>query len=169
MGHLALKSLTILPIRLHRVSFFTYLKVNLRVANIVFNKSLEIREALNVCVTEGHRSAKTHTLSPGTEGASWVEALFPFLSEVTEVFWKIESKFLSSRVLAGGIVMRCAKKSWFLAYIKSSRKICCVTKSLGSQTNVWTLANLVRFYKWMKLDYNSNLVDCKCVYSSAFN
>ena len=40
-------------------------------------------------------------------------ALFPFLSGVTEFFCKIKSKFLNSRVLAGGFVMGCAKKSWF--------------------------------------------------------
>ena len=41
------------------------------------------------------------------------EALFPFLFGVTEIFCKIESKFLNSSVLAGGFVMGCAKKSWF--------------------------------------------------------
>ena len=45
-------------------------------------------------------------------------ALFPFLSGVTEIFGKIESKFLNSRVLAGGFVVGRAKKSWFYAYIK---------------------------------------------------
>ena len=38
---------------------------------------------------------------------------FPFLFGVTESFCKMESEFLNSRVLAGGIVMGCAKKSWF--------------------------------------------------------
>ena len=41
-----------------------------------------------------------------------------FLSGVTESFCKIESKFLSFRVLAGGLVMGYAKKSWFSANIK---------------------------------------------------
>ena len=31
--------------------------------------------------------------------------LFPFLSEATKIFFKIKSKFLNSRVLAGGFVM----------------------------------------------------------------
>ena len=35
---------------------------------------------------------------------------FPFLSRVTEIFCKIKSKFLSSRVLAGGFVLGCIKK-----------------------------------------------------------
>ena len=34
-----------------------------------------------------------------------MRALGPFLSKVTEDFCKIESKFLNSRVLAGGFVM----------------------------------------------------------------
>ena len=59
-----------------------------------------------------------YTAGSGTGGASWVEALFPFLSKVTNFFCKIESKFFNSRVVAGGFVMECAKKSWFQAYIK---------------------------------------------------
>ena len=39
-----------------------------------------------------------------------MEALFPFLSMVTEFVCKIESKLLNSRVLAGGFMMGCAKK-----------------------------------------------------------
>ena len=46
------------------------------------------------------------------------EALFPFLSRVIEIFCKIQSKLLNSTVLAGGLVMGYAKKSWFYAYIK---------------------------------------------------
>ena len=42
-----------------------------------------------------------------------MRALFPFLSRITEIFCKIKSKFLNSRVLAGGFGMGCAKKSWF--------------------------------------------------------
>ena len=42
-----------------------------------------------------------------------MDVLFPFLSKVTDFFCKIESKFLNSRVLAGGFVIECAKKSWF--------------------------------------------------------
>ena len=71
-----------------------------------------------------------------------MEALFPFLSEGTKFFCKIEPKFLNSRVLAGGLVMGCAKKSWFQAYIKSSRNVCSITKNLRSQTKVWKLATL---------------------------
>ena len=47
------------------------------------------------------------------------EALFPFLSGVTETFCKIESKFLNSRVLvAGGFVVGCAKKVLVLSIYK---------------------------------------------------
>ena len=36
-----------------------------------------------------------------------------FLSKVTEIFCKIKSRFLNSRVLAGGFVMECAKSLGF--------------------------------------------------------
>ena len=50
-------------------------------------------------------------------------ALSQFLSVVTESFCKIKSKFLSFRVLAGGIVMGCAKKVLVLSiYIKVVEK-----------------------------------------------
>ena len=62
---------------------------------------------LNVRVTAGHRSAQAQK-----EPAGW-EALFPFLSEVTDTFYKMESKLLNSKVFAGGFVMGCAKMSWF--------------------------------------------------------
>ena len=45
-------------------------------------------------------------------------AFFPFLSGVTKMFFKIELKFLNSRVLAGGFVMRCAKKVLVLSIYK---------------------------------------------------
>ena len=45
-------------------------------------------------------------------------ALFPFLSEAKESFCKINSKFLNSRVLAGGFVMECAKKFLVLSIYK---------------------------------------------------
>ena len=45
-------------------------------------------------------------------------ALFSFLPRVTEIFCKIESKFLNFRVLAGGIVMGCAKKVLVLGIYK---------------------------------------------------
>ena len=70
-------------------------------------------------------------------------ALFRFLSGVTEVFCKIESKLLNSRVLAGGSVMGCAKKVLVLSIYKKSSKVCSITKCLRSQTKVWKLATLL--------------------------
>ena len=59
-------------------------------------------------------------------------APFPFLSGVTEILCKIESKFLNSRVLAGGFVMERTTKVLVLSiYKKSSRKFCSITKSLN--------------------------------------
>ena len=40
-------------------------------------------------------------------------ALFPFLSGVSEIFCKIESKFLNSRVLADDFVMNVQKSLGF--------------------------------------------------------
>ena len=71
------------------------------VPTLCFKKVWKLRQVLNVSVTAG------------TGGARWVGALSPFLSKVTKKFRKTESKFLNSRVLAGGFVMGCAKKSWF--------------------------------------------------------
>ena len=68
---------------------------------------------LYVRITAGHRPAQAQE-----EPAGW-EALFLFLSGVTDFFCKTESKFLNSRVLAGGFVMGCAKMSWFEAHIKN--------------------------------------------------
>ena len=46
-------------------------------------------------------------------------AFFQFFVGVTEYFCKIDRvNFFESRVLAGGFVLGCAKKSWFEAYIK---------------------------------------------------
>ena len=45
-------------------------------------------------------------------------ALIPFLPGVTQLFCKIESKFLNSRVLASGFVMECAKKVLVLGVYK---------------------------------------------------
>ena len=73
---------------------------------LCFKKVWKLREVLNIHVTAGHRPAH-----PGPGGASWVRALFLFLSKVTEILCKIESKFSNSSVLADGFVMRCAKKS----------------------------------------------------------
>ena len=44
--------------------------------------------------------------------------LFLFLSKVTQNFCEIQSKFLNSRVLAGGFVMGCAKKVLVLSMYK---------------------------------------------------
>ena len=44
-----------------------------------------------------------------------MEALFRCLSENTELFCKIESKFLNSWMLADGFVMGCAKKALVLS------------------------------------------------------
>ena len=44
--------------------------------------------------------------------------LFPFLSRITEIFCKIESKFLNSRVFAGGFVIRYVKKVLVLSIYK---------------------------------------------------
>ena len=46
-----------------------------------------------------------------------MRALFPFLSGVTEIFCKMESRFLNSRMFAGGFVTRYAKMA-YIAYIK---------------------------------------------------
>ena len=78
-----------------------------RVANIVLKKVWKLREVLNVRVTTGHRLAQAQE-----EPAGW-RRLPRFCLEFTKIFYNIESKFLNSKVLAGGFVMRCAKKSWF--------------------------------------------------------
>ena len=73
---------------------------------LCLKKVWKLCEALNVHVTADHRPTQAQE-----EPAGW--GLFPFLSEVTEYFCKIKSKFLNARVLAGGFVMGCAKKFWF--------------------------------------------------------
>ena len=95
-----------------------------------FKNVWKLHEVLNVRVSAGQAQE---------EPAGW--GRFPFLSEVTEIFCKVESKFLNSRVLAGGFVVGCAKKSLGFKHIsKSSRKVCSITKSLRPQTKVWKLA-----------------------------
>ena len=47
-----------------------------------------------------------------------MRALFPFLSKMTEIFCKIESKFLNYRVLAGGFVMERTTKVLVLSIYK---------------------------------------------------
>ena len=58
----------------------------------------------NVRVTAGRRPAQAQE-----EQAGW-GALFQFLSEVTEIFCKIESKFLNFRVLARAFCDEMCKK-----------------------------------------------------------
>ena len=74
---------------------------------LCFKKFWKLREVLNVRVTTGYWAAQAQE-----EPAGW-GALFPFLSGVTEIFCRIKSKLLNSRMLAGGFVIGCAKKSWF--------------------------------------------------------
>ena len=93
---------------------------------LCFKKVWKLREVLNVRVAAGHRPAQAQ------EPAGWWR--FSVLSEITEFFCKMESKFLNSKVLAGGFVMGCAKRFWFSVNIKSSRTVCSITKSLRSQT-----------------------------------
>ena len=62
-------------------------------------------EVLNVRITAGHGPAQAQE-----EPAGW--GAFPVF--VWKSICKIESKFLNSRVLAGGFVMGCVKKSWFV-------------------------------------------------------
>ena len=84
----------------------------LKAANIVFQKSLKTSRSAQCTVTAGHRNAQAHE-----EPAEW--GRFPsFCLGVTESFCKIMSKFLSFKVLAGGLVMGYAKKSWLSANIK---------------------------------------------------
>ena len=62
---------------------------------------------LNVRVTAGHRPAQAREEPDGW----WRFSRFCLGSQ--NFFCKIESKFLSTRMLAGGFVMDGAKKSWF--------------------------------------------------------
>ena len=62
---------------------------------------------LNVRVTTGHRPAQAQEKLTGWKRFS------RFCLKSQNFFCKIESKFLNSRVLAGGFVMECVKKSWF--------------------------------------------------------
>ena len=71
---------------------------------------------LNVRVTAGHKPAQAQ------EEPAGLGVLFPFLSGVTEIFCKIESKFLNYRVLAGGFVMGCAKSFGFKRYVMECAK-----------------------------------------------
>ena len=75
-------------------------------STLCFKKVWKLCKVLNVHVTAGHRPAQARR-------SQLAGALFPFLSEVTDYFCKIESKFLNSRLLADGFVMECAKKYWF--------------------------------------------------------
>ena len=62
---------------------------------------------LKVTVSADHRPAQVQE-----EPAGWGR-FFRFFFKMAKMFCKVESKFLNSRVLAGGFVMGCAKKSWF--------------------------------------------------------
>ena len=66
-----------------------------RAASIVFKKRLETSRSAK------RTRYRRPPACPGTVGA-----LLPFLSEVTELFCKVEQKFLNSRGLAFGFVMR---------------------------------------------------------------
>ena len=69
---------------------------------------------LNVRVTVGHRPAQAQEEPAGRDRGRRErggERLFPFLSGVTEFFCKLDSIFFNCRVLAGGVVIRCTKKS----------------------------------------------------------
>ena len=67
---------------------------------------------LNVGVTAGPRNAQAYE-----EQVGW-GSISRFCLKSQKFFCKIESKFWNSRVLVGGFVMGCAKKSWFEAFIK---------------------------------------------------
>ena len=96
-----------------------------------FGKVLDIRRYLRPQVC------------PGTGGASWVGALFLFLSEVTEIFLQNRVKTLEFEGACWWFCDGCAKKLLVLSlYKKSSRKVCSITKSLRSQTKVWKLVTL---------------------------
>ena len=72
-----------------------------------FKKVWKLREVLNVRLTEGHGPAQAQE-----EPAGW-RRFSCFFLESQKLFCKIKSKFLNSRMLAGGFVIECAKKSWF--------------------------------------------------------
>ena len=74
---------------------------------------------LNVRITAGHRLAQAIGLPRRRRKRSQLagEAVL-FLSEITEIFCKIKSKLLNSRVLAGGSVVGCAKKVLVLSIYK---------------------------------------------------
>ena len=63
-----------------------------------------------------------------------MKALFPFLSKVTEIFCKIESKFLNFRVLAGDIVMESDEKVLVFS----------IYKKLIEKSEIWKLTALTR-------------------------
>ena len=104
-----------------------------RVANIVFQK------VLNVHATTGYRPAQAQEGPAGWRGG---DTFLVFCLGVTKPFYKRESKFLNSRVLAGGFVMECAKKVLVLSIYKKVVEKLQYNKSLRSQTKVWKLAAL---------------------------
>ena len=74
---------------------------------LCFKKVWKLREVLNIRVTADYRLAQAQE-----KPAGWVR-FSRFCLNVTKNFLQKESKFLNSRVLAGGFVVECAKKSWF--------------------------------------------------------
>ena len=74
-------------------------------STLCFKKIWKLCEVLNIRVTAGYRPAQTPE-----EPAGWM-SISCFCLKSQNSFCKIESKFLNSRVLAGGFVMGCTKKS----------------------------------------------------------
>ena len=56
------------------------------------------------------------------------ESAFPVFVRDHRNLCKIESKFLNSRVLAGGFVLDVQKSLGFKHILKSTRKVCSITK-----------------------------------------
>ena len=84
----------------------------LATSSLVLKKVRKHREALDVRDTDRPQACLD------TGGASWMGTLFPFLSGVTKIFCKVESKFLNSRLLDGGFVIGYVKKVLVLSIYK---------------------------------------------------
>ena len=74
---------------------------------LCFKKVWKLCGVVNVRITMGHRPAQAQE-----EPAGWGR-FSRFYLKLPNFFCKIESKFLNSRVLAGGFVMGCAKSLGF--------------------------------------------------------
>ena len=70
-------------------------------------------ELLTLCFKKVWKLCEVFNVCPDTGEASWVGALFPFLSVVTGFFLQSSAKILEFWGVAGGFVMGCAKRSWF--------------------------------------------------------